>query len=65
MSFLSVPTTTAYRKSTACRPARPVRKSEKAQKVRGFQAFGTYRHCIKDNVLIENCTTSLIRIAAA
>ena len=44
---------------------RHIRASKVPYLLRGFRASGTYRHCIKDYVLIENCTTSLIRVAAA
>ena len=53
MSFLNTAVATAYDCRAVWHPVRHARKSRNAQKVRGFRASGTYGHCIKDHVLIE------------
>lgn len=50
---MSTSTATAYKNSVAGHLSFGAPKFEKAQKSSGFWANRTYRHCIKDNVLIE------------
>ena len=53
MSVLSTAAATAYGNRAQWHPAFSGPRRRKAQKSSGFQASGTYGHCIKDNVLIE------------
>ena len=50
---LSTSTATVYKYSVAGHLSFGAPKFEKAQKSSGFWANRTYRHCIKDNVLID------------
>ena len=50
---MSTSTATAYKYSVAGHLSFGAPKFEKAQKSSGFWANRTYRHCIKDNVLID------------
>ena len=50
---MSTAAATAYNFIQARRISVEVSKRRKAQKVRGFRANSTYRHCIKDCVLID------------
>ena len=53
MSVLSTAAATAYGNRAQWHPAFSGSRRRKAQKSSGFQASGTYGHCIKDNVLID------------
>ena len=53
MSVLSTAAATAYGNRAQWHPAFSGPRRRKAQKSSGFQASGTYGHCIKDNVLID------------
>ena len=53
MSVLSTVVATAYGNRAQWHPAFSSPTRRKAQKSSGFRASGTYRHCIKDNVLID------------
>ena len=55
---MSTSTATAYNYSVAGHLSFGAPKFEKAQKSSGFWANRTYRHCIKDNVLIDIATGS-------
>ena len=62
---LSTSTATVYKYSVAGHLSFGAPKFEKAQKSSGFWANRTYRHCIKDNVLIDPaCGTFGFMIAA-
>lgn len=53
MSVLSTAVATAYGNRAHGHPAFSRPRRRKAQKSSGFRASGTYGHCIKDNVLID------------
>lgn len=51
---MSTATAIAYDYRAAWHHSFGVQKGRKAQKSNGFQANGTYRACIKDNVLLDD-----------
>lgn len=55
---MSTATATAYNYIPARRTSARVPRWQKVQKSSGFRANRTYRHCIKDNVLIDPCMGS-------